>query len=83
MTVADARPEWSAHAACIGTDPLAFYPEHLSRTKRAVAVAVAKSICATCSVRIECLNYALQNREPYGVWGGLDVGERDRIGGPR
>jgi WhiB family redox-sensing transcriptional regulator len=32
--------------------------------------AVQKAICATCPVRRECLEYALDNNEHYGVWAG-------------
>lgn len=33
-------------------------------------VEYAKSLCTTCPVRLECLNGALERREPWGVWGG-------------
>jgi WhiB family redox-sensing transcriptional regulator len=33
-------------------------------------VEVAKSVCARCPLRDECLSGALARREPYGVWGG-------------
>jgi WhiB family transcriptional regulator, redox-sensing transcriptional regulator len=36
----------------------------------------AKAVCAVCSVRAICLKYALENREPHGVWGGLNESER-------
>jgi len=36
----------------------------------------AKSICAVCPVRIECLEYAVRIREPHGIWGGLNEIER-------
>jgi WhiB family redox-sensing transcriptional regulator len=39
----------------------------------------AKSICATCSVREPCLEYALSNREADGVWGGATEKERRRM----
>lgn len=38
----------------------------------------AREVCARCPVRGVCLELALANREPYGVWGGLD--ERERQG---
>lgn len=41
------------------------------------AQAAAKIICLTpCPVRLQCLAYALDNREPDGVWGGLRAEER-------
>ena len=36
----------------------------------------AKSICATCPVRTPCLDFALEIREPHGIWGGLNESER-------
>jgi WhiB family transcriptional regulator, redox-sensing transcriptional regulator len=33
-------------------------------------VEYAKSLCQDCPVRRECLNGALERREPWGVWGG-------------
>ena len=33
-------------------------------------VEYAKSLCATCPVRLDCLTGALERREPWGVWGG-------------
>lgn len=38
----------------------------------------AKKICASCSVRSECLEWALSHGEKWGVWGGLTVEERRR-----
>ena len=38
----------------------------------------AKSFCGTCPVRVLCLEYALDMREPYGIWGGLNEYERRR-----
>jgi WhiB family redox-sensing transcriptional regulator len=39
----------------------------------------AKAICAECTARPECLDYALQIREPHGVWGGLNESERSQL----
>lgn len=33
-------------------------------------VELAKTLCGTCPVRIECLAGALCRAEPWGVWGG-------------
>lgn len=39
----------------------------------------AKRVCHRCPVEAECLEYALDMRIPYGVWGGTDEGERKQI----
>ncbi|WP_121711829.1 WhiB family transcriptional regulator [Streptomyces sp. E5N91] len=36
----------------------------------------AKAVCAACPVRLECLAYALDHREQYGVWGAMTERER-------
>ncbi len=36
----------------------------------------AKEICAVCSVRSDCLQYALDIGEQHGIWGGLNEIER-------
>jgi len=36
-------------------------------------------VCRTCEVRAECLEYALENDERFGSWGGLSERERRRI----
>ena len=39
----------------------------------------AKRICSTCEVRRECLEFALENDERFGIWGGLSEPERRRL----
>lgn len=45
-------------------------PTSLFYSEAPRAIAQAKSICAKCPVRELCLEDALENREPCGVWGG-------------
>ena len=33
-------------------------------------VELAKVLCQSCPVRVECLAGALERKEPWGVWGG-------------
>ncbi len=69
--------EWQQDAACRGTDVETFYhPDNERGTRRARHEMRAKAICATCSVTEHCLAWAMANREPYGVWGGLSPEER-------
>jgi hypothetical protein len=39
----------------------------------------AQGVCAGCSVREECLEYALKHNIEHGVWGGTSERERRRI----
>ena len=75
-------PEWPAPAAdeawrldalCAETDPEAFFPEKGGSTRE------AKRVCTGCSVRTECLEFALANDERFGIWGGLSERERRRV----
>lgn len=76
----DATWFWQEEGACREADPSVFFhPQNergLSRIRRDRA---AKAVCAGCSVRIECADYAIRAREPYGVWGGLTEEEREQI----
>jgi len=64
---------WQSDALCAQTDPEAFFPEKGGSTRD------AKRICTTCDVRDECLEYALQNDERFGIWGGLSERERRKL----
>lgn len=64
---------WVADAACNGRDDIDWYPS------RGAATAPAKAVCADCPVRIDCLHYALNNNEHFGIWGGTSERERRRI----
>ena len=64
---------WQADSLCAQTDPEAFFPEKGGSTRD------AKRICASCEVRAECLEYALENDERFGIWGGLSERERRKL----
>jgi len=64
---------WQERALCAQTDPEAFFPEKGGSTRE------AKRVCLTCDVRGECLDYALQNDERFGIWGGLSERERRKL----
>ena len=58
---------WRADALCRdGSASLVelFFSEQLDDIAR------AKAFCRSCEVRVECLEAALDRREPWGVWGG-------------
>lgn len=68
------NPEpWMADAFCAETDPEAFFPDKGGTTKP------AKTICSSCAVQAECLEYALTHDERFGIWGGLSERERRRV----
>ena len=57
---------------------MAFFPPPRPELKaqRLERERVAKRICLGCDVRATCLEYALEIREPHGIWGGLTELER-------
>ena len=70
--------DWQLFAACRGMDVDIFYHPWGERSRRRVdRIDRAKKICRQCPVILECAKYALEAREPYGVWGGLS--EDDRV----
>ena len=64
---------WQEEALCAQTDPEAFFPEKGGSTRE------AKRICVGCTVKSECLEYALGHDERFGIWGGLSERERRRL----
>ncbi|WP_368866403.1 WhiB family transcriptional regulator [Rhodococcoides fascians] len=67
---------WQAHARCRDYDPAAFFePEEECDSFSETSIS-AKRICEGCVVRDDCLNYALDAGEQFGVWGGLTSRER-------
>ena len=60
-------------AACRDADTTVFFPASDNDA------GPAKAICATCPVREECLEYALETRPADGIWGGLTAIERHRL----
>lgn len=67
--------DWRAESACNDEDPELFFP--IGTTGPAVEQAiVAKRICAVCSVREQCLEYAIETNQDSGIWGGLTEDER-------
>lgn len=64
---------WQEYSNCLGVDPDLFFPERGASTKE------AKAVCRGCVVREDCLEYALQNGEKFGIWGGMSERERRRI----
>ena len=81
MSAQQLQITWQDRAACRGPQSVVFFPppqferkaDRLERERR------AKAICAECAAQSECLDYALEIREPHGVWGGLNESERTSL----
>ena len=81
MSAQRTEETWQIRAACRGLQAAVFFPppqferkdDKLERESR------AKDICAGCAVRQPCLEYAIDIREPHGIWGGLNEAERRQL----
>jgi WhiB family redox-sensing transcriptional regulator len=60
---------WMHFAACLDVDPELFFPP------RGGSGQAAKRICEGCTVRDECLRYALDTGAEFGIWAGLSARE--------
>ncbi len=75
--IIDPDPAWRADAKCANEDVENFYiktglkgrqvKEHIER---------AIAFCQDCPVKLRCFQYAVDNNEVYGVWGGVHFGEK-------
>lgn len=75
MRVASTKRElaWQDEGLCKETDPNLFYPETGDNAKP------AKSICRSCPVQLMCAQYAIDNKEEFGIWGGLSAETTKRL----
>lgn len=55
-------------------NPDIFFPE--GKVEEAKSLPIARSICGGCIERKECLEYALSENIPHGIWAGLSPKER-------
>lgn len=70
--------DWRARAACLNTDPELFFP--VGNTGTAVQqIEEAKAVCRDCSVSFECLKFAMDTNQDYGVWGCMSEDDRRRF----
>lgn len=82
----DDEQEWRLRAACLGHEnPELWFPHEPAErgekqrreTPRLYKEAI--KVCRSCEVREECLDYALEANEQYGMWGGLTRPQRATI----
>lgn len=70
--------QWQDEASCRGRGVKLFFRGLTAETE---------AVCGLCPVSGQCRDYAKQNREEFGIWGGLDfdqraVRHRERLGRP-
>jgi hypothetical protein len=72
------KADWRDDALCRTEDPEDFFPVGASPAAKA-AERHAKTVCFRCPALQACGQWALDNREPVGVWGGMSEAERRAI----
>jgi WhiB family redox-sensing transcriptional regulator len=77
MTDQTPLDDWRAAGACLTADPDLFFP-FATGAVAAKQANQARRICLGCSVRVQCLQFALDVGEAHGVWGGTTPEERQR-----
>lgn len=86
------RPSWVLDGACTSSNFSTLFmetfqeiyvpgkPASASNEDRLTPIAQkCISICNTCPVQQECLDYAIEMHEDWGIWGGKTPEERHRI----
>lgn len=70
------QPDWRKKGACRGQNPNQYIPEkrNTKDTKH-----YNKTLCDSCEVKADCLDFALANRAKKGLWGGTVPKERDKM----
>lgn len=75
---------WQELAACKGMDAALFYPQ-VSDTDMGIGTESQRKyregqeVCCSCPVQVQCLQYALDRDEKWGLWGGLTPRDRRRV----
>jgi WhiB family redox-sensing transcriptional regulator len=69
---------WRPRASCQTTDAELFFPvgSGFAATEQ---IDAAKKVCEACSVRVECLTFALRTNQEAGIWGGTSEDERRKL----
>ncbi|HEX9888050.1 MAG TPA: WhiB family transcriptional regulator [Nitriliruptorales bacterium] len=62
--------DWQSKARCRGLEPDQFFVRGSGQARAALR------ICERCTVRTECLQYAIDNHVDFGVWGGMTERQR-------
>lgn len=65
--------DWRNKAACRTEDPELFFPAGATCARQ---ITEAKSVCHRCPVTADCLRWAMDTGQHYGIWGGLSEEER-------
>lgn len=71
--------DWQAHGLCRDRKDDLFFPDGETSPAAIAQINEAKRICRRCPVMPDCQDWALENGESDGVWGGLSEADRRSI----
>ena len=78
LALGNADYSWRRESLCADTDPELFFP--IGTTGQALLqIAKAKEVCSGCTVKSQCLDFALETNQDSGIWGGTSEEERRNI----
>lgn len=63
---------------CVDADPELFFPKTYTYLDKET-ITKAKTLCGDCWMQKDCLDYALQDPDLDGIWGGKTPLERKRL----
>jgi len=66
-------PAWMDDALCVQVDTELFFPEKGASSRP------ARSVCRSCLVRKDCLDWSVETGQRFGVWGGMSERQRRKI----
>ena len=72
-------PPWTTDASCREETSAAFFFPGGDRGQTLAMTNAAKKVCGGCPVRVDCLLYATETEQEYGVWGGATEPEHRRL----
>lgn len=75
----DLWPTWQEKAHCLGVGTAYYFGNEDQQPMSIKQVRRAARLCDVCPVYTECLRWALEKREEYGVWAGTSGRVRRRI----
>lgn len=80
FSLRDLWPIWQEGARCLGVGTNYYFgDEEQQPTMSIKQVRQASKLCDVCPVYRECLRWALENNEEYGVWAGTSGRTRRKI----
>jgi WhiB family redox-sensing transcriptional regulator len=79
-SITDLYPDWQLKAHCAGVGVENYFGNDIEQPTMSIKqVRQASKLCDVCPVYTECLTWALERREEYGVWAGTSGRVRRNI----